>query len=81
MHWRRFLDGARRNAVLEETARKIFPKINGYYMFPESHSQAFAATAYQTAWLKRYDQPMGFYPMETLKQDARRFGTSSLYPA
>ena len=58
-----------------------FPKINGYYMFPESHSQAFAATAYQTAWLKRYDQPMGFYPMETLKQDARRFGTSSLYPA
>ena len=52
-------------------------------MFPESHSHAFAVTAYQAAWLKRYhpveffvalmnNQPMGFYPMETLKQDARR---------
>ena len=45
----------------------------------------FAVTAYQAAWLKRYypleffvslmnNQPMGFYPLETLKQDARRFG-------
>ena len=63
--------------------RKIFAKINGQYMFPESHSHAFAVTAYQAAWLKRYhpveffvalvnNQPMGFYPVETLKQDARR---------
>ena len=60
----------------------IFGKINGHYMFPESHSHAFAVTAYQAAWLKRYypleffvtlmnNQPMGFYPTETLKQDAR----------
>ena len=69
----------------EETARRIFAKINGHYMFPESHSHAFAVTAYQAAWLKRHhplefftalmnNQPMGFYPLETLKQDARRFG-------
>ena len=70
---------------------KIFGKINGHYMFPESHSHAFAITAYQAAWLKRYhpleffvalvnNQPMGFYPMETLKQDARRFGVPFLNP-
>ena len=85
MHRRRFLEGARRNDVPEETAMKIFGKINGHYMFPESHSHAFAITAYQAAWLKAYhpleffvslmnNQPMGFYPIETIKQDARRFG-------
>ena len=91
IHWERFLEGARCNGVPEETARKIFSKINGHYMFPESHSHAFAVTAYQAAWLKRYypleffvglmnNQPMGFYPMETLKQDARRFGVPFLNP-
>ncbi len=91
MHWERFLEGARRNGVPDETARKIFGKINGHYMFPESHSHAFAITAYQAAWLKRHhpleffvalinNQPMGFYPMETLKQDARRFGVPFLNP-
>ena len=91
MHWERFAEGARRNGVPENTARKIFSKINGHYMFPESHSHAFAVTAYQAAWLKRYypleffvtlmnNQPMGFYPMETLKQDAGRFGVPFLNP-
>ena len=91
MHRKRFMEGARRNGVPEETARKIFGKINGHYMFPESHSHAFAVTAYQAAWLKRChpleffvslmnNQPMGFYPMETLKQDARRFGVLFLNP-
>ena len=32
----RFLDGARNKGVPGEAARKIFPKINGHYMFPES---------------------------------------------
>ena len=91
MHWQRFLEGARKNKVLDETAKKIFNKVNGHYMFPESHSHAFCITAYQAAWLKRYhptefftalmnSQPMGFYPMETLKQDARRFGVPFLNP-
>ena len=91
MHWERFAEGAGRNGVPEEAARKVFSKINGHYMFPESHSHAFAVTAYQAAWLKRYhpleffvalvnNQPMGFYPMETLKQDARRFGVPFLNP-
>ena len=90
-HWERFLEGARKNEVPEETAKKIFGKVNGHYMFPESHSHAFCITAYQAAWLKRYhpteffvalvnNQPMGFYPMETLKQDARCFGVPFLNP-
>ena len=92
MHWQRFLEGARRNGVADDIAQKIFGKVNGHYMFPESHSHAFAITAYQAAWLKRYhpleffvtlinNQPMGFYPMETLKQDARRFGVPFLNPS
>ena len=91
MHWRRFLEGAKGNGVPEDVAERIFAKINGQYMFPESHSHAFAITAYQAAWLKRYhpveffvslvnNQPMGFYPVETLKQDARRFGVPFLNP-
>ena len=91
LHWRRFLEGAQGNGVSEEMAGKIFAKINGHYMFPESHSHAFAVTAYQAAWLKRYypleffvalvnNQPMGFYPLETLKEDARRFGAPFLNP-
>ena len=60
-------------------------------MFPESHSHAFGVTAYQAAWLKCHhpleffvalmnSQPMGFYPVETIKEDARRFGVPFLNP-
>jgi len=85
----RFLAGAEANAVPPDVAERIFAKINGHYMFPESHSHVFAIAAYQAAWLKRHhpleffvalanNQPMGFYPMETLKQAARRFGVPFL---
>ena len=91
MHRQRFLQGAQSRSVPRDVAEKIFAKINGHYMFPESHSHAFAVTAYQVAWLKRYhpleffvtlmnNQPMGFYPLETLKEDARRFGVTFLNP-
>ena len=91
MYRSKFLQGAAGNGVPEDVALKIFGKINGHYMFPESHSHAFAVTAYQAAWLKRYhpleffvtlmnNQPMGFYPVETLKQDAKRFGAPFLNP-
>ena len=90
--WRgKFREGALKKGVSEEVAEKIFGKINGHYMFPESHSHAFAITAYQAVWLKHYypleffvalmnNQPMGFYPVETLKQDARKFGVPFLNP-
>ena len=91
MHRRRFLEGTLANGVSKDTAEKIFDKVNGHYMFPESHSHAFAVTAYQAAWLKCHhpleffvslmnSQPMGFYPVETIKEDARRFGVPFLNP-
>ena len=90
-HRQGFLQGAGANGVPGEVAARIFEKINGHYMFPESHSHAFAVTAYQAAWLKRHhplefftalinNQPMGFYPVETLKEDARRFRVPFLNP-
>ena len=91
MYRSRFLEGALNNGVDRESALKIWQKVNGQYMFPESHSHAFGVTAFEAAWLKRHypleffvalmnSQPMGFYPVETLKQDARRFGVPFLNP-
>jgi error-prone DNA polymerase len=89
--WKRFRDGARAKGVSEKTALKIFRKFNGEYMFPESHAFSFGVTAYQSAWLKLYypvefywglfnQQPMGFYSLETLKEDARRHNVKILNP-
>ncbi|MBI4287320.1 MAG: DNA polymerase III subunit alpha [Chloroflexi bacterium] len=90
-YWQKFLKGALARGVDETAARTIFDKFNGQYMFPESHAFAFGVTAYQAAWLKHYyplefyvaifnQQPMGFYNLETLKEDARRHGISVLNP-
>ena len=81
----RFIAGAGERGVSTETAEVIFGKFNPHYMFPEGHAVAFAFTAYQMAWLRRYhpleffvalfnEQPMGFWDLDTLKQDARRLG-------
>ena len=90
-YWELFRDGSAAKGVGEETAKRIFTKFNGGYMFPESHAFAFGVTAYQMSWLKRYyplefylgllnQQPMGFYSPETLKEDARRHGIHVLNP-
>ena len=86
-----FKKGAAERGVPQATAEKIFKKFNGQYMFPESHAFAFGVTAYHMAWLKYYypleffvpifnQQPMGFYNLETLKEDARRHGIAVLNP-
>ena len=59
-YWNRFRKGAIGNGISEDIAHKIFSKINGQYMFPESHSHAFAVSAYQSAWLKTH-YPLEFY--------------------
>jgi error-prone DNA polymerase len=59
------------------------------YTFPESHAISFALLAYASAWLRRYypaeylvsilnAQPMGFYPVSTLIQDAKAHGVKVL---
>ncbi|MFQ6030141.1 MAG: OB-fold nucleic acid binding domain-containing protein, partial [Dehalococcoidia bacterium] len=90
-HWDRFRDGALSQGVSEEAARRVFEKFNGQYMFPESHAFAFGVTAYHMSWLKYYyplefyvaifnQQPMGFYNLETLKEDAKNHGIRVLNP-
>jgi error-prone DNA polymerase len=87
----KFLAGAAKKGVPAEAAETVFKKFNGLYMFPESHAFAFGVTAYQASWLKYYypleffvaifnQQPMGFYNLETLKEDARRHGITVLNP-
>lgn len=55
------------------------------YGFPESHAISFALIAYASCWLKVHrpaefycglinNQPMGFYSVNTLLQDAKRHG-------
>jgi error-prone DNA polymerase len=87
----KFRQGARQKGVPEEIADRIFKKFNGHYMFPEAHAFAFGVTAYHMAWLKYHypleffvgifnQQPMGFYNLETLKEDAKRHGVPVLSP-
>ena len=89
--WERFREGAAKKGVPEQAAKKIFGKFSGQYMFPESHAFAFGITAYQMSWLKYHyplefyvaifnQQPMGFYNLETLKEDAKRHGIKVLKP-
>ncbi len=66
---------------------RIIKQIQGFsdYGFPESHAASFALLAYVSSWLKHYhpaaflaallnSQPMGFYSVSALVQDARRHG-------
>ena len=70
-----------------ETQEKIVASIGSFalYGFPESHAISFALIAYASCWLKVHHpaefycglinhQPMGFYSVHTLLQDARRRG-------
>ncbi len=86
-----FMAGATANGVPKAAAEKIFKKFNGHYMFPEAHAFAFGVTAYHMTWLKYYypleffvaifnQQPMGFYNLETLKEDAKRHRIGVLNP-
>lgn len=87
----RFIQGAVNRGVPIKTAEKIFTKFHGLYQFPESHAYAFGVTAFQLQWLKIYyplefyvalfnQQPMGFYSLETIKEDAKRHGIKILNP-
>jgi error-prone DNA polymerase len=66
---------------------KIVASIGSFalYGFPESHAVSFALIAYVSCWLKVHhpaefyaglinNQPMGFYSVNTLIQDAKRHG-------
>ena len=73
--------------IAEEVQRKIVDSIGSFalYGFPESHAISFALIAYASCWFKVHHpaefftgllnhQPMGFYSVNTLIQDAKRHG-------
>src|SRR5205085_8212618 len=68
-------------------AESIFQQILGFgeYGFPESHAASFALLVYVSSWIKCHhpaafccallnSQPLGFYSVSTLVQDAKRHG-------
>ena len=92
-HHQRFIEGAMKSGVSREIADGIFEQIIGFsgFGFPKAHSAAFGLLAYQSAWLKHHygpeylasllnEQPMGFYPPDSLVQEARRTGVEVLPP-
>jgi error-prone DNA polymerase len=89
----RLYDGMAANGITGALADDIFVKLAAFanYGFPESHAMSFAYLVYASAWLKRYHpaafcaalinaQPMGFYSVQTLVDDARRHGVTVLRP-
>jgi error-prone DNA polymerase len=89
----RFIEGALRNGVDEETANRVYDKLAAFsgFGFPKSHAAAFGLLAYQSAWLRRTypaeflcallnAQPMGFYPPASLVRDGQRRGVETLPP-
>ena len=86
-HRDRLITRMRAKGIAEEFAERVFNQIRGFgeYGFPESHAASFALIAYATAWLKCHHpaefacgllnaQPMGFYSVATIVDDAKRHG-------
>ncbi len=90
-HRERLLAGFRQREIPEEFGERLYQQIQGFgeYGFPESHAASFALLVYASAWLKRHypaefaaalvnSQPMGFYSVSTILQDAQRHGVRLL---
>jgi error-prone DNA polymerase len=87
-----FVEGCvRTSGLTHEQAEELFTKVAGFasFGFNKSHAAAFARTAYESAFLKLFypaqfvaglinAQPMGFYPVEVLINDAKRHGVAVL---
>ena len=88
----RFVEGClRQPGMTDEMAEELFRQVAAFasFGFAKSHAAAFARTAYESAFLKLFypaqflvglinAQPMGFYPVEVLVNDAKRHGVSVL---
>ena len=88
----KFVDGCiTGNGLTPEQAEELFRQVSAFasFGFNKSHAAAFARTAYESAFLKLFypaqfvaglinAQPMGFYPVEVLINDAKRHGVCVL---
>ena len=68
----------------------MFEQVRGFsgFGFPKAHAAAFGLLAYQSTWLRVHympellcsllnEQPMGFYPPDSLVHEAQRKGSRS----
>ncbi|MGI8623273.1 MAG: DNA polymerase III subunit alpha, partial [Solirubrobacteraceae bacterium] len=90
----RFVAGAARtHGADRETAERIFTMVAGFsgFGFPKAHGAAFGLLAYQSTWLRVHykpeftcallnEQPMGFYPSDTLIHECQRTEIEVLPP-
>ena len=86
-YYAKIVDGMTARGYEESFAKAIFEQIKGFseYGFPESHAASFALLVYASCWIKCHhpaeflaamlnSQPLGFYSLSQLVQDARRHG-------
>ena len=86
-HHERLVSRMQKNGIALEFAERVFKQICGFgeYGFPESHAASFALISYAGSWLRRHypaeftcallnAQPMGFYSVATIVEDAKRHG-------
>jgi len=85
---RRFVEGAAAHVGAPEAlAQRVWEMVAGFagFGFPKAHSAAFGLLAYQSTWLRVHygpeflcallnEQPMGFYPPDSLVHEAQRRG-------
>jgi error-prone DNA polymerase len=89
----KFVQGAMARGASLEVARKVYSQIVGFsgFGFPKAHSAAFGLLAYQSTWLRVHygaeflcallnEQPMGFYPPDSLVHEAQRRAITVLPP-
>src|SRR5213075_1986916 len=83
----KLIGGMLERGYSREYAEQIYQQIQGFgeYGFPESHAASFALLVYVSSWLKCHEpaafacallnsQPMGFYSVSSITQDAKRHG-------
>jgi error-prone DNA polymerase len=86
-----FVEGCIRKGLAPDDAEELFRQCAAFasFGFAKSHAAAFAKTAYESSFLKLFypaqllvglinAQPMGFYPVEVLVNDAKRHGVTVL---
>jgi error-prone DNA polymerase len=86
-HRGRLISRMQEKGIAPEFAERVFEQICGFgeYGFPESHAASFALISYAAAYLRCHypaeftcatlnAQPMGFYSVATLVDDAKRHG-------
>jgi error-prone DNA polymerase len=94
-HRQQFVDGARASNpdATEAVIEQVWSMVAGFagFGFPKAHGAAFGLLAYQSTWLRVYyfqeflcallnEQPMGFYPPDSLIHEAQRRGATILPP-